>query len=101
MRSFLLLFISIILAVSVNGQSLDELRQKKQKTNEQIKYTTKLLEEAKKNQTKTLNKFNILNKQIELRSTLITGINSEVTVLSGFIDQNAWQRVRIQRLAAV
>lgn len=90
MRSFLLLFISIILAVSVNGQSLDELRQKKQKTNEQIKYTTKLLEEAKKNQTKTLNKYNILNKQIELRSTLITGINSEVTVLSGFIDQNAW-----------
>jgi septal ring factor EnvC (AmiA/AmiB activator) len=90
MRSLLLLFISLFLAVSVNGQSLDELRQKKQKTNEQIKYTTKLLEEAKKNQTKTLNKFNILNKQIELRSTLITGINSEVTVLSGFIDQNAW-----------
>ena len=90
MRSLLLLFISLFLAVCVNGQSLDELRQKKQKTNEQIKYTTKLLEEAKKNQTKTLNKYNILNKQIELRSTLITGINSEVTVLSGFIDQNAW-----------
>jgi len=90
MRSLLLLFISLFLAVCVSGQSLDELRQKKQKTNEQIKYTTKLLEEAKKNQTKTLNKFNILNKQIELRSTLITGINSEVTVISGFIDQNAW-----------
>jgi septal ring factor EnvC (AmiA/AmiB activator) len=74
----------------VNGQSLDELRKKKQKTNDDIKYTTKLLEEAKKNQTKTLNKYNILNKQIELRTTLITGINSEVTVISGFIDQNAW-----------
>ncbi|MDD2306452.1 MAG: peptidoglycan DD-metalloendopeptidase family protein [Prolixibacteraceae bacterium] len=90
MRSFLLLFVFLMLAALVNGQSLDELRKKKQKTNEQIKYTTKLLEEAKKNQTKTLNKFKILNKQIELRTNLITGINSEVGVLADFIDQNAW-----------
>ena len=90
MRSFLLLFVFLLLTALVNGQSLDELRKKKQKTNEQIKYTTKLLEEAKKNQTKTLNKFKILNKQIELRTTLITGINSEVGVLADFIDQNAW-----------
>ena len=90
MRSFLLLLVLLMLAALVNGQSLDELRKKKQKTNEQIKYTTKLLEEAKKNQTKTLNKFKILNKQIELRTNLITGINSEVGVLADFIDQNAW-----------
>jgi len=90
MRSFLLLIVLLLLTTLVNGQSLDELRKKKQKTNEQIKYTTKMLEEAKKNQTKTLNKYNILNKQIELRSNLISGINSEVTVLKGFIDQNAW-----------
>ncbi len=90
MRSFLLLTVFLLLTALANGQSLDELRKKKQKTNEQIKYTTKLLEEAKKNQTKTLNKFKILNKQIELRTTLITGINSEVGVLADFIDQNAW-----------
>ena len=72
------------------GQSLDELRKKKEKTNEQIKYTNRLLEEAKKNEKKTLNKYNILNKQIELRTSLITGINSEVGVLAEFIDQNAW-----------
>lgn len=90
MRSFLLLIVFVILTVLANGQSLDELRKKKQKTNEQIKYTTKLLEEAKTNQKKTLNKYKILNKQIELRKNLITGINSEVEVLGGFIDQNAW-----------
>lgn len=90
MRGFLLLSIFLVLTFLVNGQSLDELRKKKQKTNEQIKYTTKLLEEAKKNETKTLNKFKILNKQIELRTNLITGINSEVGVLADFIDQNAW-----------
>ena len=72
------------------GQSLDELRKKKEKTNEEIKYTNRLLEEAKKTEKQTLNKYNILNKQIELRTTLITGINSEVGVLAEFIDQNAW-----------
>ncbi len=90
MRSFLLLSVFVLLAVLANGQSLDELRKKKQKTNEQIKYTTRLLEEAKTSQKKTLNKYNILNKQIELRTSLISGINSEVGVLGEFIDQNAW-----------
>lgn len=90
MRSFLLLFIFISFVSVTKGQSLKELRQKKEKTTEQIKYTTKLLEEAKKNEKKTLNKYNILKKQIELRTNLISGMNSEVTVLNGFIDENAW-----------
>lgn len=90
MRSFFLLSIFLILNILANGQSLDELRKKKEKTNEQIRYTTKLLEEARKNEKQTLNKYKILNRQIELRTSLITGINSEVGVLADFIDQNAW-----------
>lgn len=90
MRSVFLLSVLLILNMLANGQSLDELRKKKEKTNEQIKYTTKLLEEARKNEKQTLNKYKILNKQIELRTSLITGINSEVGVLADFIDQNAW-----------
>jgi len=87
---FLVFSFFLLLATLAHGQSLDELRKKKEKTNEQIKYTNRLLEEAKKNEKKTLNKYNILNKQIELRTTLITGINEEVGVLGEFIDQNAW-----------
>ncbi len=90
MRSLIFLSIILLYTAMANGQSLDDLRKKKQKTNEQIKYTTRLLEEAQKNEKKTLNKYNILNKQIELRTSLITGINSEVGVLADFIDQNAW-----------
>jgi len=87
---YLIIILLVFLTFTSTGQSLDELRKKKEKTNEQIKYTNRLLEEAKKNETKTLNKYNILNKQIELRTSLITGINSEVGVLAEFIDQNAW-----------
>ncbi len=87
---FFLLVLLLILSVASYGQSLDELRKKKEKTNEDIKYTNRLLDEAKKNEKQTLNKYKILNKQIELRTNLITGINSEVGVLADFIDQNAW-----------
>ncbi len=90
MRRFLLLLIFALFVMLAKGQSLEELRKKKEKTNEQIKYTTKLLEEARKNEKQTLGKYNILNKQIELRTSLISGINSEMNVLGDFIDQNAW-----------
>lgn len=90
MRSFFLLLIFALVVTMAQGQSLEELRKKKEKTNEQIKYTTKLLEEAKRNEKKTLNKYNILKRQIELRTNLISGITSEVDVLNGFIDENAW-----------
>ncbi len=90
MRFVLLLAFFFGLTVLLEAQSLDELRKKKEKTNEQIKYTTKLLEDAKKSEKQTLSKYKILNKQIELRTNLITGINSEVGVLADFIDQNAW-----------
>jgi septal ring factor EnvC (AmiA/AmiB activator) len=90
MKSILILSVLLLFSVLTNGQSLEELRKKKEKTSEQIKYTTKLLEEAKKNEKQSLNKYKILNKQIELRTSLITGINSEVGVLVEFIDQNAW-----------
>jgi septal ring factor EnvC (AmiA/AmiB activator) len=90
MKIFSLLAVFMLMAVLSQAQSLDELRKKKEKTNEQIKYTTKLLEEAKKTEKQTLSKYKILNKQIELRTNLITGINSEVGVLVDFIDQNAW-----------
>ena len=87
---FFILILLMVLSVTSYGQSLDELRKKKEKTNEEIKYTNRLLDEAKKNEKQTLNKYKILNKQIELRTHLITGINSEVGVLVDFIDQNAW-----------
>ena len=90
MKGVFIISFFLIFTMFANGQSLDELRKKKQKTNEEIKYTTKLLEDARKNEKQTLNKYKILNKQIELRTNLISGINSEVGVLSDFIDQNAW-----------
>lgn len=90
MKGIFLAIFFLAFTLLSGAQSLDELRKKKQKTADEIKYTSKLLEEAKKNEKQTLNKYKILNRQIELRSNLITGINSEVGVLSGFIDQNTW-----------
>jgi septal ring factor EnvC (AmiA/AmiB activator) len=90
MKGIGLFLFLVVISILSNAQSLDDLRKKKEKTTDEIKYTTKLLDEAKKTEKQTLNKYKLLNKQIELRTTLITGINSEVNVLGGFIDQNTW-----------
>jgi septal ring factor EnvC (AmiA/AmiB activator) len=87
---FFICLLMMLVSTLSQGQSLEELRKKKEKTKEQINYTNRLLEEAKKNEKQTLNKYNILNKQIELRTNLITGINTEVGVLDENIGQNAW-----------
>jgi septal ring factor EnvC (AmiA/AmiB activator) len=90
MNRFFVLFFFVFCTGLAFGQSLNELRSKKQKTSEEIQYTNKLLEEARKNERSTVTKLNLLNKQIELRNSLISGINAEVDALSGYIDDNAW-----------
>lgn len=90
-RNICFVWILLMLVSTLSqGQSLEELRKKKEKTKEQINYTNRLLEEAKKSEKQTLSKYKILNKQIELRTSLITGINTEVGVLDENIGQNAW-----------
>lgn len=46
-KIFLLLSVFVFLTMLTNGQSLEELRKKKKKTNEQIKFTTRLLDKKK------------------------------------------------------
>lgn len=70
------------------SQSIDELQKKKQKAEKEIEYTTKLLNEVQKNQKLSLNRVQLLNKQIEQRNAVITAINDEISVYQQFIDNN-------------
>ena len=79
----------ILSGILLNGQSLDDLRTKKEKTREQINYTSRLLNETQKNEKSSLNRLNLLNEQLNLRNQLINGYNSEIKSLDGMIDENA------------
>jgi len=56
----------------------EKLQRTKQKLEEEIRYTTNLLEKTQKNKQTSLNKLQILAKQIKSREALINTINREL-----------------------
>jgi septal ring factor EnvC (AmiA/AmiB activator) len=56
----------------------EKLQRTKQKLEEEIRYTTELLEKTQKNKETSLNKLKILAKQIKSREALIIAINHEL-----------------------
>jgi septal ring factor EnvC (AmiA/AmiB activator) len=88
MRILLVTGFFIILCFIGFSQSIDELQKKKQEAENDIKYTTKLLNEVQKNQKLSLNRVQLLNNQIGKRNTVISTINSEVSLYQQFIDNN-------------
>ena len=71
------------------SQSIDELQKKKLDAENEIKYTTKLLNEVQKNQKLSLNRLQLLNNQIEKRNTIVASINGEVDIYQELIENNA------------
>lgn len=84
------LFFVLAGVTSASAQSLSELRKKKQKTAEEIKYTNQLLEETSKHAQTSLNRLALLNRQIRLRTQLISEINGEIAYLDSSISDNAY-----------
>ena len=87
----LLLVTSLFLfqCLLVFSQSIDELQKKKLDAENEIKYTTKLLNEVQKNQKLSLNRLQLLNNQIEKRNTVVASINSEVGIYQELIENNS------------
>ncbi len=88
MRILLLTGLFVILSIHVFSQSVEELKKKKQDAENQIKYTSKLLNEVQKNQKSSLNRVQLLNRQIEQRNAVINTINGEVDLYQQMIDNN-------------
>lgn len=85
---FLMIFLMVLLP-DARGQSLDELRKKKESAAEEIRYTNELLGKVDQNQKATLGKLRLLNSQIEQRNQLITTMASEVSLLQSLINDNS------------
>ncbi len=76
-----LLFLFLLLPGAGFPQSAkdkEKLQQTKQKLEEEIRYTTDLLEKTQKSKVASLNKLQILAKQIKSREALINAINREL-----------------------
>lgn len=88
MRSILFCTMLLFFGLLLQGQSLTELRAKKVNTSQVIKYTSSLLEKARKNERVTIGKLRLLNNQIGQRNRLIGNINDEIGALDYYINEN-------------
>jgi septal ring factor EnvC (AmiA/AmiB activator) len=73
---------------SAAGQDKESLRRERDKITEEIKYTNRLLEEAKKSRSKLEGELGLINKKITLREDLIRSINKEVKLYNRRIENN-------------
>jgi septal ring factor EnvC (AmiA/AmiB activator) len=80
-RIIILILTFSALTLSLQGQSVKELEAQRKQTLEKLETTSKLLNENKKSKLSTLNKLNIITKNIKERKVLIKTINTEITQL--------------------
>ncbi len=79
--ALMLLLLLLCIPIFVAGQSAkdkEKLQKTKRQIEEEIRYTTELLEKTKQGKQTSLNKLKVLNKQIRSREALINAINREL-----------------------
>jgi septal ring factor EnvC (AmiA/AmiB activator) len=76
LAAFLILCVSA--TFSQSSAERDKLQKTKKQLEEEIRYTTEILEQTQKNKQTSLNRLQILNRQIRSREALIDAINREL-----------------------
>jgi septal ring factor EnvC (AmiA/AmiB activator) len=76
----------LVISEGVNGQSKNELQERKEKTEKEIEYTNKLLEQTRLNRRNTIQRVRILEKRIQLRNQIILDINEETKMIEREIE---------------
>lgn len=71
------------------GQSISDLRQKKEAVEKEIEYTTQLLNAIQKDEKTSLNRLRLINSRIGQRNTLINTITDEINVYQECISNNS------------
>ena len=78
----------VFIVVNTYGQSLEELRRRKEKTASEIEYINNLLKETNNNAKASLTRLSVLERQIKLQDVLINSISGEIGYLDSSIQQN-------------
>ena len=89
MRIFLVTAFLIFFHLTGLGQSISDLRQKKEAVEKEIEYTTQLLNAIQKDEKTSLNRLRLINSRIGQRNTLINTITDEINVYQECISNNS------------
>lgn len=87
-RLLLCLLPLLLVGLGAHGQSRKELEKKREALDKQIKTTTALIEQARKEQRVTQEQLQLLESQIQAREQLIRAMNSELRVVQQRIEED-------------
>lgn len=87
-RSVIFLMITLLFHTVGIAQSVTAVRKQKEKTEKEISYLNKLLQDAAKNKNVSTEKLNILQEKIAQSKKLLNSLNQEVNYLQDNISQN-------------
>jgi murein hydrolase activator len=74
--------------LAVKGQSRRELEDQRKKTLEEIAYVDNLLKETAREKNESLNDLKIIGRKLNLRESVLKGLQDEIILLSDRIDLN-------------
>lgn len=70
-----------LLSLAASADTVKQLQQKQKQLQQEIEQTNKMLQQTKKDETSTLNKLQLLSKNISTQKQLIRTLGSEITAL--------------------
>ena len=88
LKILIVCFLSLLLAGPIWGQERSELEKRRSQTNNEIQKTTKILNEVSKGKKLSINRINIINRQIRNLQKLIGDLNEEIVDITSRIDDN-------------
>ena len=93
--SFIMLFLVCLSVLAFSQDKREKLQRNKKQLEEEIRYTSSLLQETQKSKENSLHKLQILSNQIEKRQSLIDAMNHEIGDIDLGIET---QKVQIRKL---
>ncbi len=88
LKILIVCFLLLLLAGPIWGQDRSELEKRRSQTNKEIQKTTKILNEVSKGKKLSINRINIINRQIRNLQKLIGDLNEEIVDITSRIDDN-------------
>ena len=86
--TIIICLVLLLLSGAVHGQSRSELERRRNDANKEIEKTTKILNEVSKGKKLSINRINIINRQIRNLRRLIGNLNIEISELNTRINDN-------------
>ena len=95
---FILIFAALALLPAFGADSVKDLQNKQKKLQQEIEQTNKMLNQTKKDEKATLNKLQLLGKNIQNQKQLIRTLDNEIVALNEQMNELSMTRDSLQKI---